>query len=287
MPAQFDPDTAAVQQALADVLLHKEIARGGQKLVFHAESQKYGHIAVKLIKPSPGIAEQRADREIEIAKSLRDPRFATMYQTSKVTIGGVEVICIYEEFLSGSSLRATLQTSGRLSVAEAIRVARELLTALQILSDVGVIHRDVKPENVHLTADGRVVLLDLGIARQVGQVSLTDDHAIFGPLTPGYGAPEQIRNEKRRISARTDIFATGVVLYECLSGANPFVPSGVSAAQALRNTLELVPPPLTSLSFSDQLSTAVAQCLEKAAHRRFCSPAEALAQIMSCPEAQR
>lgn len=287
MSAQFDPDTAAVQKVLVDVLLHKEIARGGQKLVFHAESGKYGQIAVKLIKPGPGAAEPRADREIAIARSLRDPRFPTMFHTSKVTIEGVEVICIYEEFLSGSSLRATLAAAGRLPPAESIRVAREVLTALQILSDAGVVHRDVKPENIHLTNDGRVVLLDLGIARQIGEASLTDDRAMFGPLTPGYGAPEQIRNEKRRISSRSDIFATGVVLYECLSGTNPFAPQGSSAAQALRNTLDIAPTALTALGFSTQLSSCVARCLEKAAHRRFSSPAEALARIMSCPEAQK
>lgn len=280
----FDPDTATVQQALQDIVLQGELARGGQKLVFLAESKKHGRIAVKLIKPGSPAAESRAEREIKVAMSLDGPRFPRLFEARKVAIGGVEVVCIYEEFLCGRSLR-DLVRAGRLSAPETVRVAREILLALQVLHDRGVVHRDVKPENVFVADDGRVVLLDFGIARQLGEASLTDDQAFFGPLTPGYGAPEQIRNEKRKISSRSDIFALGVVVYECFSGSNPFVPPGAIPAEALQNSLTAVPSRLDVLGASTGLADFVATCMEKAAHRRFASASEALNCLCSCPEA--
>src|SRR5580658_7189314 len=258
----FDPDTADVQKALSDVVLQGEIARGGQKLVFLAESPSYGSIAVKLIKPGSIAADQRAEREIEVAKSLGPPHFPRLFEAKRVSIDGSDVICIYEEYLQGMSLRSAIQQNGRLSGPETTRIAVEVLEALETLRTMGVVHRDVKPDNIHIGADGRVVLLDLGIARQLGEASLTDDHAFFGPLTPGYGAPEQVRNEKRKISSRTDIFAIGVVMYECISGRNPFLDPGASPAQALQQTLTHAPPRLDAQGSSNCLANVVAMCME-------------------------
>jgi serine/threonine protein kinase len=279
MTKSFSPETDAVQGVLSDVTLHQEIARGGQKLVFSAESSKYGRLAVKLIRPGTKAAEKRASREIEVACRLEDPHFPRLFESKRIVIDGLEVICIYEEFLEGMSLRESLQQHRRFPEQEVAQIGCEILTALQILHDRSIVHRDVKPENVYLGSDGRCVLLDLGIARQLGEASLTDDQAFFGPLTPGYGAPEQIRNEKRSISSRTDLFALGVLLHECFAGNNPFVPDGATPAAALQNTLTLTPPRLDSLGSSARLANVVSKCTEKAAHRRFASPASALREL--------
>jgi len=281
----FEPDTASVEQALEDVTLYNELARGGQKVVFLGESSKFGKIAVKLIKPDSGAAELRATREIEVAKSLADSHFPRLFESKKVTVCGVEVICIYEEFLEGTSLRSVLQEQVCLPGKETVMIGREISAALEILESSQVVHRDIKPENIYLAERGRVVLLDLGIARQLGVASLTDDNAIFGPLTPGYGAPEQIRNEKRAISPRTDIFALNVVMYECFSGANPFSGHGATPRDALMNTLNLSPESLETFGSSRELARVIARGMEKSPHRRFPSPTAFLRQLNLCPEA--
>lgn len=281
----FDPATGSVQQVLSDVALKGEIARGGQKLVFLADSECFGRVAVKLIKPGTDSAKQRAEREISVAQSLEDPHFPRVFAAKNVVIDGEEVLCIYEEYLDGESLRAALQREGRFSAEETLRIARELLVALMILNGRGVVHRDLKPDNIYMASDGRVVVLDLGIARQLGDASLTEDHAIFGPLTPGYGAPEQIRNEKRKISSRTDIFSLGVVIHECLTGQNPFIVAGGTPGQALQNTLVLVPPRMDAFGFSRQMADVISRSLQKSAHRRFPTPDAMMRELNLCPEA--
>jgi eukaryotic-like serine/threonine-protein kinase len=283
----FSPNTVSVQEVLADVLLRGEIARGGQKIVFLAESPQFGRIAVKLIQPGSDSAEKRAQREIQVAQSIEDPHFPRIFLAKKVTIDNAEVLCIYEEYLDGEPLRSALQREGRLSARETFRIAVELVVALEILRARDVVHRDVKPENIYLVSDGRVVLLDLGIARQLGDASLTDDYAMFGPLTPGYGAPEQIGNQKRNISSRTDIFALGVVMHECLSGQNPFAQPGDSPVQTLHNTMTVVPARLDAVGVSRQMADVVCRSLEKSAHRRFPTPSALLRELQLCPEANQ
>lgn len=283
MPSDFSPETTDVQRCLGDVVLEGEIARGGQKVVFHARSTTLGDVAVKIYKPGSPADLVRAEREVFAAQSIASSHFPRVHLSRRIVLNGDEVLCIYEEFLHGQSLRQRLTQSGRLSPEEALRIATALLAALELLQASSLVHRDIKPENIYLTEDGRVVLLDLGIARHLRQTSLTADDALFGPLTPGYGAPEQIKNEKRKISIRTDIFALGVVMYECLAGQNPFAPSGTLVAQILQNTLTLTPPRLIRPNVPARLADVVARCLEKATHRRFPSPSAMLTEIIAIP----
>src|SRR5690606_38467780 len=99
----------------------------------------------------------------------------------------------------------------------------------------------IKPENIIINNTVGTVLLDFGIARHLDLNSLTHDVALFGPLTPGYAAPEQINNEKRSISARTDLFAWGILMYEMLTGVNPFTQGCATPSEALMKTLKLEP----------------------------------------------
>lgn len=127
-----------------------------------------------------------------------------------------------EEFLDGESLRQRL-AAGPTSLSFVREVGDVLLIALGQVEAARLVHRDIKPENIMLTHDGRIVLIDFGIARHLDAISLTSSFAMFGPMTIGYCAPEQINNQKRAISIRTDLFALGIVLYEMVTGRNPFV----------------------------------------------------------------
>ena len=94
-------------------------------------------------------------------------------------------------------------------------------------------HRDIKPVNIIVDTSGDAWLLDFGIARHLGMLSVTSTSAFMGPHTPGYAPPEQFTNSKREIDTRADLFALGVVLYECIEGSNPFIDGATGAAEVL------------------------------------------------------
>src|SRR5262249_21237942 len=145
------------------------------------------------------------------------------------------------EFLEGQSLRDVLQLQGVLPVQQAVQIVSAVAEALDYAHQHGVIHRDVKPDNVYLLTDGRIKLTDFGIARLMFEANLTADGQIFG--TPSYMAPEQVAG--RAIDPRSDLFSLGVMLYEMLSGRKPF--PGDSVITITYNIMHEEPVPLLSI----------------------------------------
>ncbi len=136
------------------------------------------------------------------------------------------------EYLDGHTLRNELDTHGFLPLDRALDVAKAVLDALDFAHKGGVVHRDVKPENVQLLSDGRIKITDFGIARLTFEPNLTMDGQVFG--TPSYMSPEQVVG--REIDARSDLFSLGVVMYEMISGRKPFQgDSVVSITYAIMN----------------------------------------------------
>lgn len=269
----FQPTEEEIEAALSGLRILRELGSGGQKVVFAAESSE-GEVALKLIRPGPPSSLDRAKREIETLKQMKDRHFPRIFRNGTISVGEWgNVIYILEELLRGESLRQRLATDSKLQLNEALAIVLEILEALTVLEEIPIVHRDIKPENVFMEPD-RVVLLDFGIIRHLALKSLTHDLALFGPCTPGYGAPEQIRNEKRTISVRSDLFAVGVVLYEMLTGINPFADS--DPRKAIEKTLRLDPPPLLSVGIPQNVSQFVERCLQKSPHRRVPSARLAL-----------
>ncbi len=122
------------------------------------------------------------------------------------------------EFLDGQTLRDVIQAGGPLSIKDAVNYALQLCSALEYAHEHGVIHRDVKPENIQVLPGGLIKLTDFGIARLMGESPITQDGQVFG--TPSYMSPEQVAGKS--LDARSDIFSLGVVLYEMLAGSKPF-----------------------------------------------------------------
>lgn len=269
----FSPTTAEVQAVLPSALIEQQIGSGGQKIVYKAEFKPYGTVALKLIKPGPNTKE-RTMRELDVAAKLTGPHFARIFEIGETKIKGEDVIYIIEEFLFGETLRSRLQREQRLLEKESITIGKQLLEALIEVESAGLVHRDVKPENIMLLSDGRVILLDFGIARHLNLPSLTADIALFGPLTVGYAAPEQIKNEKRKICNRTDLFAWATVMYECITGHNPFIMGCTHQGESLRKTLAFDPPILSGIK--GEFAQLIQDCLRKVIHRRPQSAAAVL-----------
>lgn len=216
MAAQAGADSILLErlrQALApQYTLDREIARGGMGAVFRAHDVALNRpVAVKLLLPELATAElaARFTREAQVLARLRHPNIVTVHQVAE-TDGLFYYIM---EWLEGETLQARL-SRGHLTRAAVIRMGTELLGALGAAHRQGWIHRDVKPGNIFLTED-RAILTDFGIARSMGEdTTLTGASQLIGTLA--YMSPEQ--REGRPVTAATDIYSTGSVLFEAMSG---------------------------------------------------------------------
>ena len=183
------------------------------------------------------------------------------------------------EFVEGSNLSQVLARSGRFSPASAIDVITQVLDALGCAHGLGVVHRDVKPANILLLADGRVKMTDFGISR-LESSALTQSGSVIG--TPSYMSPEQCQGDK--VDARSDLFSTGVVLYELLSGERPF--AGRTLTEVALRLLRDEPPNLASKcpELSPKLVAAVHRALAKRPEDRFASAADMSAALRDMPQ---
>jgi serine/threonine-protein kinase len=233
-------------------------------------------VAVKVMHPdlSAHTATDRFLREIKIAANLTHPHIVPVYDS-----GSAEgQLYFVMPLIQGDSLRGRLTRQGQLPLDDALRYARDVAEALAYAHGQGVVHRDVKPENVLLTGNNALVA-DFGIARAVsaaGDAPLTRAGVVIG--TPVYMSPEQASGTGE-VDHRNDLYSLGCVLYEMLAGRPPFIEDN---AQALLSAHVLEQPqPLTELrpDAPVRLAQAVMRCLEKTAADRWESADELLAQL--------
>jgi len=214
------------------------LARGGQKIVFSARHKNYEVCVIKLYF---SLDDPRAQREIDIEKEMHLEAVPQIFDTGHIEYEHMPTLYVVEEKIQGTELRKLLNQGLIFSLKQAVDFLEQGLIFINQIENKGIIHRDIKPENIIVTDDGRVYFIDFGIARILGEVSLTKTEALIGPHTPGYAAPEQFNNLKREIDSRTDIFSIGVVTYECLTGKNPFREGAVNALEVLQNTETITP----------------------------------------------
>ncbi|MEV4655915.1 protein kinase [Micromonospora sp. NPDC049301] len=223
--------------------LVESIASGGMGDVWRAVDETLDRcVAVKMLHPrlvsDAGFGE-RFRREARAMAALRHPGVAQVYDYGEVSQPGAPVLAyIVMECVQGQSLSERIAEVGRLDVAETMSVAAQTARALQAAHDAGVVHRDVKPNNLIIEPDGHVVLVDFGVAVTEEAASLTGTNQVVG--TALYMAPEQVsRNET---TPAIDIYALGAVVYHCLAGAPPH--QGENALAVALRHLEEEPPPL-------------------------------------------
>jgi serine/threonine-protein kinase len=210
-----------VRRALADkYTVDREIARGGAARVFLAYDREGVPVALKVMHPqlAVSVTADRFLREIAFLSDIDHPRIGRL-----IDYGESEWLIYYVlAFVEGPTVRDHLARVRRASLSDTERIAADLLEALEYAHGKGIVHRDVKPENIVLSADG-AVLLDFGIARAIAQ-SGTDrlTRSGFAVGTSTYMSPEQVQG-LTDIDERSDLYSLGCVLFECLAGRPPFL----------------------------------------------------------------
>ena len=212
------------------------IGRGGMGVVYEALDPKLErHVAIKMILgATPGLLT-RFDREARSTGSLQHQNIVTIYEFGDQEGSPYLVM----EYLEGMSLDAAISSGRTLSLATKLSICVDVCNGLNYAHDRGIIHRDIKPGNVMLLEDGNVKIVDFGIAR-IGDTGISRTE-IVGSLH--YMSPEQFQSQP--LDRRTDIFSTGVVLYQLLTGTLPFQATGGEAAVMYRIIHE-DPAPLSS-----------------------------------------
>jgi len=210
-----------------------ELGRGGMATVYLAGDPRHGRdVAIKVLRPelASALGPDRFVREIRIAAPLSHPNILPLYDS-----GEADGLLYYVmPYIEGESLRDRLERERLLPVDEALRITQEVADGLGYAHSRGIVHRDVKPENILLTA-GHAVVADFGIARAVAQAGgerLTESGFAIG--TPAYMSPEQAAGEAE-VDGRSDLYSLGCVLYEMLSGTPPH--TGASAQAVLARKL--------------------------------------------------
>ncbi len=221
--------------------IQARLARGGMATVYTAVDIRLDRrVAVKVMHPALADDEQfvaRFIREAKAAARLSHPNVVPVFDQG--ADGGS--VFLVMEYVAGRTLRDLLHERGRLSAGSALGLLEPVLAALEAAHSAGLVHRDVKPENVLLADDGRVKVADFGLARAVEAANIT---ATAGLLmgTVGYLAPEQV--ERGSSDARSDVYAAGILLYELLTGTPPYV-GETALAVAYRHVHDDVPAPST------------------------------------------
>ncbi len=262
-----------LQVALADrYRIEGEIGAGGMATVYLAQDLRHDRkVALKLLRPelSAVIGAERFLAEIKLTANLQHPHILPLFDS-----GEADGFLFYVmPFVEGESLRSRLTREKQLPVADAVRIATEVASALDYAHRHGVVHRDIKPENI-LIHDGRALVADFGIAlaaSKAGGNRMTETGMSLG--TPHYMSPEQAMGE-REITARSDVYALGVVLYEMLTGDPPF--TGSTAQAIVARVLTESPRPILPQrhTIPPEVEAAVLTALEKLPADRFGSAAE-------------
>ncbi|HEU4384225.1 MAG TPA: protein kinase [Anaeromyxobacteraceae bacterium] len=249
----------------------REVGRGGFGVVYEALDRQLGRsVAFKTLRPTRSVNELAADsilREAEAVARLDHPAIVTLYDVGHCPSGPYLV----EEMLHGETLEERLR-GGPLPAREGVAIGLEIARGLAHAHGHGVLHRDLKPGNVLLTEDGRVKLLDFGLAHLLGTRGLP------GAGTPAYMAPEQLRGEA--VDARADVFTLGATLFEMLAGKPPFqVRDGRSTA------LDPEPPPALPEGTPKALAALVERCLSSDPSRRLASGQAVVEELLAIQRA--
>jgi serine/threonine protein kinase/tetratricopeptide (TPR) repeat protein len=251
------------------------LGQGGMGAVYKARDRELDRlIALKVIRPElatdPAIL-QRFKQELILARNITHKNVVRIYDLGEAE--GIRFITM--EYVDGEDLRTLLRRSRKFSPQEAISVVEQVCRALDSAHSEGVIHRDLKPQNIMRDQHGRIVVMDFGLARSLGDSGMTQTGAIVGTLE--YMSPEQALGSP--LDQRSDIFSVGLIFYELLTGKAPYDADTAIASLMKRTREEARPASDVDASIPKSLSAIVGRCLEREPVNRYHSAVELLQQL--------
>jgi serine/threonine protein kinase/tetratricopeptide (TPR) repeat protein len=253
----------------------KRLGEGGMGAVYKARDRELDRLlALKVIRPElaghPDIL-RRFKQELILARQVTHKNVIRIFDLGMA--GGCKFITM--DYIDGRDLKSILVERGKLAPEEAVPIVQQICRGLEAAHTEGVVHRDLKPQNIMVDASGRVWVMDFGLARSMEMAGMTRTGALMG--TPDYMSPEQARAEK--VDARSDLFSLGIIFYEMLTGVLPFQADTMMATLLKRVQEKTVPPNAVDSAIPRRLSDVVMKCLEADRAKRYQTTGEILADL--------
>jgi serine/threonine protein kinase/tetratricopeptide (TPR) repeat protein len=243
----------------------EEVGKGGMGRVYKVlDTEVKERVALKILKPEIATDELTIERfrnELRFARRIAHKNVCRMFDLGRD--GDTQFITM--EFVEGENLKSLMRRMGQFPVGKAVSVARQVCEGLARAHQLGVVHRDLKPQNIMIDNDGNVRIMDFGIARSLRGKGITDAKVMIG--TPEYMSPEQV--DGAEADGRADIYALGVVLYEMLTGRVPFE-GDTALSVALKHKTEIPHDPRDlNPQIPEALNSLILRCLEKDKAKRY------------------
>jgi serine/threonine protein kinase/Tfp pilus assembly protein PilF len=254
----------------------EELGKGGMGRVYKALDKEINEeVAIKLLKPEIAFDEStivRFRNELRLSRKIAHKNVCKMYHLAKEG----ETLYITMECVSGEDLKSLIKKEGKIPEEKALSIAKQICSGLAEAHELGVVHRDLKPQNIMIDRKGRAKIMDFGIARSKEAGGVTTKGMIIG--TPDYISPEQIEGED--VDKRSDIYSFGVLLYEMVTGRVPFR-GDTALSVAIKHQTQLpLDPRKHNPELSEDLSRLILICMEKKRERRYQSAEELLSDLV-------
>jgi len=255
----------------------EELGKGGMGKVYKVYDTKIKEkIALKLIKPEIASDRETIERfsnELRLARKIRHKNVCGMFDMGEVE--GAHFITM--EYVHGEDLKSMIRMSGSLSIGMVLSVGKQVCDGLAEAHNLGVVHRDLKPQNIMIDKGGSAKIMDFGIARSLRERGITGPSVLIG--TPEYMSPEQA--EAKEVDQRSDIYSLGIILYEMATSQVPFV-GDTALSIAMKHKTEIPRDPRQfNPQIPEELSRLILKCMEKEKERRYQRVDEILSALVT------